>query len=90
MDEIVNNHLDSLKTLFLSLSHGVLPVCQPQRERITESQRELVEQLQTSTRNTAKRLMRSKRAEMVDLFTIIKDSLKMARNAYNTFGLRNL
>lgn len=89
LDEVVQNHLKTLQNLFLSLSHGVLPICQPQRDRVTDSQRRLVDQIQTSSKSTVKRLMNANRNDVVNLFTIIKESLKMARNSYNIYGTRN-
>lgn len=89
LDEVVQNHLKTLQNLFLSLSHGVLPICQPQRDRVTDSQRRLVDQIQTSSKPTVKRLMKANRNDVVNLFTIIKESLKMARNSYNIYGTRN-
>ena len=86
IDLVVQNHLKTLQNLFLSLSYGVLPICQPQRDRVTDSQRRLVEQIQTSSRPTARRLMMEHRNDVVNLFTIINDSLKLARNSYNRYG----
>ena len=42
-DELIKNHLDTLQKLFLSLSYGVIPICQPQREVLTENQKKLIE-----------------------------------------------
>ena len=86
IDQVVQNHLPTLQNLFLSLSYGVLPICQPQRDRVTDSQRRLVEGIQTSSRATAKRLIKANRNDVVNLFTIIHDSLKLARNTYNRYG----
>ena len=85
-DEIIKNHLPTLQNLFLSLSYGILPICQPQREQVTDDQRRLVEQVQMASKPTAKRLLTEKRADVVNLFTIIKDSLKLARDTYNRYG----
>ena len=86
IDQVVQNHLPTLQNLFLSLSYGVLPICQPQRDRVTDSQRRLVERIQTSSRTSAKRLIKENRNDVVNLFTIIHDSLKLARNTYNRYG----
>ena len=86
IDRVVENHLPTLQNLFLSLSYGVLPICQPQRDRVTDSQRRLVERIQTSSRASAKRLIKENRNDVVNLFTIINDSLKLARNTYNRYG----
>jgi len=88
LDVVVEQHLKTLQNLFVSLSHGVLPICQPQRERVTDKQRRVVDQIQTSTKSTAKRIMKENRSEIVNLFMIIKDSLKLARNTFNRYGSR--
>lgn len=86
IDELVQNHLPTLQNLFLSLSHGVLPICQPQRDKVTDEQRSLVEQLQTASKPSAKNILRNKRGDVINLFTIIKDSIKLARDTYNRYG----
>ena len=86
IDEVVKNHLPTLQNLFLSLSYGVLPLCQPQREQVTDDQRLVVEKLQTASRQSAKTLLQGKQSEVINLFTIIKDSIKLARNAYNKYA----
>ena len=86
LDTLVQNYLPTLQNLFLSLSYGIIPICQPQREKITDNQRSVVEQLQSASKQTAKQLLRDKKNEITNLFTIIKDSIKLARNAYNQYG----
>ena len=86
IDELVQNHLPTLQNLFLSLSYGILPICQPQREQVTNEQRRIVNHLQTASRQSAKTILRDKRAEVINLFTIIKDSIKLARDTYNRYG----
>ena len=86
IDIVVRKHLKTLQNIFLSLSFGILPICQPQRERVTDKQRNLVEKIQTSSENTAKRLIKSNREDVTNLFAIINDSLKLARNSYNKYG----
>ena len=86
LDLLIQRHLKTLQKLFLSLSYGVLPICQPQRDQVTDSQRQLVERIQSASRNTAKRIIKENRNEVVNLFTIINDSLKLARDSFNRFG----
>ena len=85
-EELVQNHLPTLQNLLLSLSYGILPICQPQRDRVTDDQRDVVEKLQVATRQNAKTILEKKQFEMVNLFAIIKDSIKLARNTYNKYG----
>lgn len=87
MDEVVENHLPALQNLLLSLSMGILPICQPQRKQVTDQQRNVVDRVQVASKPTAKKLLRDNQREFVNLFTIIKDSLKLARNSYNRYGI---
>ena len=87
LDEVVKNHLPTLQNLFLSLSYGILPICQPQRDQVTDDQRQLVEKIQTASPQTVKRILKEKRADIINLFTIIKKSIKLARDTYNQYGI---
>lgn len=89
LDVLTSKHLKTLQNLFLSLSYGVLPICQPQREKVSQSQRRLVEKIQNTSSASAKRLLKENRAEVVNLFSIIEGSLKLARNSYNRFGTQS-
>ena len=86
IDVVIRDHLKTLQDLFLSLSYGILPICQPQRKRVTDNQRDLVEKIQTATKPTAKRLLTANKDQVVNLFSIIKDSIKLARNSYNKYS----
>ena len=48
IDQIIEDHLETIQKLFLSLSYGVIPICQPQRDIISQFQKELIEQIETS------------------------------------------
>ena len=74
--------------MFLSISYGILPICQPQRDTITDSQRELVGKIQNSSLNITKRLLKENREEVANLFSIIEDSLNLARNSFNRYGIQ--
>ena len=86
IDVVVQKHLKTLQNLFLSLSYGIVPICDAQRKRITYSQRDLVERIQNSSTTTAKREIRAGRGEIINLFTIINDSLKLVRNTFNRYA----
>ena len=87
LDRVIKNHLPTLQNMFLSLSYGILPICQPQRDQVTDDQRELVNRIQTASPQTARRLLQQNRADIVNLFTIIKKSIKLARDSYNRYGI---
>ena len=86
LDDVIKNHLPTLQNLFLSLSYGILPICQPQRQQVTDEQRKVVERIQTASSQTAKKILQENRADITNLFTIIKNSIKLARDSYNRYG----
>lgn len=88
LDAVVQNHLETLQNLFLSLSYGVIPICDSQRRVITNSQRDLVEKIQSASRTTAKKQLMEGRVEIINLFSIINDSLKLIRKSFNRYGIR--
>ena len=87
IDVVVKNHLQTLQNILLSLSFGILPICQPQRQKISEQQRHLVEKINASSGHTVKRLIKNSRQDVINLFEIISDSIKLIRNSYNRHGL---
>ena len=89
LDVVVTRHLKTLQNLFYSLSFGLIPICDPQRQRITDSQRQLVEKIQNSSSTVAKRTIKARRSEIINLFTIINDSLKLVRNSFNRYPAYN-
>ena len=86
LDVVIQKHLPTLQNLFLSLSYGVLPICQPQREKVTDDQRKVVERIQNASAHTAKKIIKENRSDITNLFTIIKNSIKLARDSYNRYG----
>ena len=86
IDLVVQRHLKTLQNIFLSLSFGILPICQPQRGKITDEQRKLIDKIQSVSQNRVKGVLKEKRHEFTQLFAIIEDSLKLARNSYNKYG----
>ena len=89
IDVLIQNHLPTLQNLLLSLSFGILPICQPQRDQVTDEQRRVVEQLQTASPSNAKNILKNKRGDVINLFSIIKDSIKLARDTYNRYSASN-
>ena len=88
VNELTDRHYKTLQNMFLSLSYGVLPICQPQRDTITDSQRELVGKIQNSSFNEVKGILNENRKEIANVFTIIEDSLKLARSSFNRYGVK--
>ena len=86
LDVVAQNHLKTLQNLFLSLSYGILPICDVQRKMITPKQRTLIEKIQSSSSTAAKRHLKEGRSEIINLFTVINDSLKLIRNTFNRYG----
>ena len=56
--------------------------------RFSERERELVGKIQNSSFNTAKGILKENREEIANLFSIIEDSLNLARNSFNRYGIR--
>ena len=89
IDEVIRNHLPTLQKLLLSLSYGIIPICDSQRRAITNSQRELVKSIQGSSKAKAKNIIKRERAGIINLFSIINDSLKLVRDSFNRYDIRN-
>lgn len=89
LDEVAEKHLKTLQNLFLSLSYGILPICDLQRQMVTPQQRELIEKIQRSSGAKARRYIKQGRNEVINLFTVINDSLKLVRNTFNRYGTLN-
>ena len=84
-DVLVKNHLDTLQKLFLSLTYGVIPICQPQRDVLTENQKKLIEKIEISTPSKAKNVIIQNRSEIVNIFDVIDQSLELTAIAYDRF-----
>ena len=87
-DELVAEHIDALQKLLTGLSYGAIPLTQPQREEITDSQRKLVRELEEASPEEAGIIIKQNVQEIANLFTIIEDSLKLVRNSFQRFQLR--
>lgn len=84
-EELIEKHLGTLQKLFLSLSYGVIPICQPQRDVISDSQKKLIEKIETSTPSKAKSIIMQNRSDIVNIFEIIDQSLELATTSYDKF-----
>ena len=58
------------------------------QDTITDSQRDLVGKIQNSSFNAVKGILNENRKEIANLFTVIEDSLKLARNSFNRYGVQ--
>ena len=87
-DEIMSEHLDTLQKLFMAVSYGVIPVTRPQREEISDVQRKLVEDIHISDVDDVENIIKENLQEIVNLFVIIEDSLKLIRKYFDKFPLR--
>ena len=87
-DEIMSEHLDTLQKLFMAVSYGVIPVTRPQREEISDVQRKLVEDIHISDVDDVENIIKENLQEIVNLFVIIEDSLKLIRKSFDKFPLR--
>ena len=87
-DEIMSEHLYTLQKLFMAVSYGVIPVTRPQREEISDVQRKLVEDIHISDVDDVENIIKENLQEIVNLFVIIEDSLKLIRKSFDKFPLR--
>ena len=87
-DEIINDHMETLQNVFMAISNGVIPVTRPQRDEITDSQRKLMESIETADEENAGIILRENVQEVVNLFAIIEDSLKLIRKSFHKFPLK--
>lgn len=88
IDDVIQNHLPTLQNLLLGLSFGVIPICDSQRRAISDSQRKLVRNIHNSNKTKAKNIIKRERREIINLFSIIRDSLKLVRDSFNRYDIR--
>ena len=86
IDRVIGKHFSTLKKLFLCLTNGILPMCTPQRNQVTFNQQEIVERIPRGNRLTAMKLLRGRNNELVSLFRIIEDTIKLAHDSFEKFG----
>ena len=86
INEILKKHFITFKNVLQGLTYGIIPLCQSQRDQVTDSQRNLVQKLQFSTKQTAAKLLKGRHSEIIKLFLIVKDSIKLIRISYNKYG----
>ena len=85
-NQLTSKHLRTLQNLLLGLSQGIVPICEPQRRALSESQKKLVSDIQSSSLARAKSLINNNRPHFIDFMNKIKDSLKLISSSYNRYG----
>ena len=86
--EIYEGEIKVVKLILMGLSYGAIPVTKPQRDRINNSQRNLVDEIIESPARLATEIIKNNEDEIVDLFFLISDSLKFAVESYEKFSVR--
>ena len=89
-EEIITYHSKTIQYLFIAVSYGVVPVTRPQKTEITDSQRELVYEIQNIELEKLDNVIMENRQELVNLFSIIEDSIKLARKSFHKFLLNRI
>ena len=73
---IIENHYQTVKTMFWGLVFGAIPVCEIQRQNITELQRTLVDRILDLPAKKGQLVLREEEGELSSFLNIIKRSLK--------------
>lgn len=87
--EISTKHIETIQKIMLGLSVGVIPICNPQRTIINDSQRRLIKELQDAPASAAKRKLKNNHSNFTRLWSIIDDSLGLVCRTYNRYGSRD-
>ena len=87
--EISTKHIETIQKIMLGLSVGVIPICNPQRTVINDSQRRLIKELQDAPASAAKRKLKNNHSNFTRLWAIIDDSLGLVCRTYNRYGSRD-
>ena len=82
---ISRKHLKVLQMIFLGITCGIIPLCQPQKDNITNAQRNLVYDVQCASAIKAKYLLKQRSSDLFGLFKIINSSLNLVRDMYLKF-----
>ena len=85
LNKVLTKYFTTFKNILLGLTHGVIPLCQSQRDQVTNSQRKLVQKLQFSTKQAAMKTLSGKHSEIIKLFKIVNNSIHLVHNSYNKY-----
>ena len=78
-----------IQKIFIGLNNGVIPICNPQSTVITDAQRDIVERMEDSSTNKAKKLLMENMELIVELFDIVDNSIKMVVDLYYQYGSKD-
>ena len=84
-DELEGDNLEVLQIIFSALICKVIPITRPQLEHLTEEQKKLPELIALSEPDVAIQIVAENMQELVNLFSTIKDSLKLVRKSFHKF-----
>ena len=73
---IIDNYYQTVKTMFWGLVFGAIPVCEIQRQSITELQRRLVDRILDLPAKKGQLVLHEEEGELFGFLNIIKRSLK--------------
>ena len=85
-DETVSKDVKMLVFVLSALSYGAIPVCQPQRDTVTDLQREIVDKLINSPVKVIKQVILDHKTEICRLFKTINSSLTFVIESFKQFG----
>ena len=79
-----NKHVSALRKLFLALSWGIVPITAPQRIRLSENEKNLIKRLKDASVDEVRRFIRVNKSVFINLFKVIKNSIELVVNSYNS------
>ena len=87
-DELTEDNLDVLQLILLALRYNVIPTTLPQLEHLTDVQRKLPKLISLAEPEEAIELIKENPQELVNFFSVIKDSLKLVRKSFHKFPMK--
>ena len=78
-----------IQRIFSGLFNGVIPVCNPQRTVLTESQLEIMDRIQNSSVDKAQNILRDNIQVIIRIFDYIDTSLKTAVDLFYQYGSKD-
>ena len=78
-----------IQRIFSGLFNGVIPVCNPQRSVLTESQLEIMDKIRSSSVDKAQKILRDNMQVITKIFGYIDTSLKTAVDLFYEYGSKD-